>query len=84
MVLEDEFVLFKRTGKQSGALFSGRRNLKLRRVVTRPLGFLLKPIAGEFKRRARKRIKAKAKGIFGGPRFMKVSVREALEFDRPK
>lgn len=84
MVLEDEFGLFKRTGKEPMGLFSGRQNLKLRTMVTRPVGFLLKPIAGEVKRRVRKRIKSKAKDIFGGPRFVKVSVREALRADRPK
>lgn len=84
MGLEDEFGLFQRKKGTSMGLISGRPKRKLRRIITRPAGFLLKPIAGEVKRRTRKKIKAKAKDIFGGPRFVKISVREALKADKPK
>lgn len=89
MGLEEEFGLFKRTNG-NGRLFrngtgvgivSGRPKRKLRRIVTRPAGFLLKPIAREAKRRAGKRAKRIAKGLFESPR-KPISVREALLAER--
>ncbi len=81
MGLEEEFGLFKRTNG-NGRLFkngmgvgiiSGRPKRKLRRIITRPVGFLLKPITREAKRRARKRVK----GIFERPK--RLTTEEILE-----
>lgn len=83
MGLEEEFGLFERTGKPMG-LISGKPKRKLRRLVTRPVGFLLKPIGREIKRRARKKIKKKLQQAFKEPRFVKVSVKEALKADKPE
>lgn len=85
MGLEDEFGLFKRTNG-NGRLFkngtgvgiiSGKPRRKLRRIITRPAGFLLR----EAKRRARKRVKVTVKGLFEPPR-KEVSVKEALLAER--
>ena len=81
MGLEEEFGLFKRTNGTGIGLVSGRPKRKLRRIITRPIGFLLKPIAREAKRRASKRFKRTAKGLFEAPR-KQISVTEALLAER--
>lgn len=90
MGLEDEFGLFKRTNG-NGRLFkngtgvgiiSGKPRRKLRRIITRPAGFLLKPIAREAKRRARKKVKKKFKELFEESQTRPISVKEALEMEK--
>lgn len=81
MGLEEEFGLFQRKNGTGTGLISGRPKRKLRRIITRPVGFLLKPITREAKRRARKRVKRTFKGLFEPPR-KSVSVKEALRAER--
>ena len=65
MGLEEEFGLFQRTGKNGrlirdmgdGALISGRPKRKLRKIVTKPGGFLFSPIKSEIKKAIRRRTK---------------------------
>ncbi len=77
MGLEEEFGLFKRKGMGMG-LITGRPKRKLRRIVTRPIGFLTKPVSRVIRKKTSSFLSRKTKKFFEDPP-RKLSTMEILE-----
>ncbi len=76
MFLDKDFELL-----DSGiGIVSGKPKRRLRRIITRPIGFLTRPLKTKAKKRLKRGVTRRVKALFEKP-TESISVREALEMD---